>query len=379
MPEFPAARQVLTQAVQAERILKDKQAMPLTGAVTEPRTSGEGPAFKSGGRDARAEANEASAVASSAGTPGNLADLDRQATMPLATVNFAGWEQMLQPTELQEFTRSIQPILINGCGSGACHGNSDRRETGGFYLLRGYEGRLSSQQTRANLAQVLKLIDKERPSQSPLLRRSILPHGGSERLPFGSADAAAVQVLSAWVRRIAPEPQARVVDANLEPAGSVEPIVPTVKSGRETGEPTFAVEGPAGSGPSAVVAPPLRPEPRPTEPGAVPGSVPRSAAGKAGAEPPAASPSSGVNNAAQPGGPAGPAMPPLMSLGGKVVSGPLRPLPAVPAAPSPGSAAASSPERTLSRLPAGVQPPSAVSDPFDPADFNRQHHPGRGS
>lgn len=377
MPEFPAARQMLAQAVQAERAMKEKQALPATGAAAFPRPTAEGSAHNAGSREGGAAPKEAKASATAV-TPSSLAELDQQANTPLAAVSFAGWEQMLQPMELQEFTRSIQPILINGCGSGACHGDPARREAG-FYLLRGYEGRLSSQQTRANLAQVLKLIDKERPSQSPLLRRSILPHGGSERLPFGSADAVAVQVLSAWVRRIAPEPQAAVVDPNVVPAGGVGSMMTTEKPAGRTGEPAFAVDGPAGVGPAAVVAPPLRPEPRAAESGTVPGAASRSAADKGRAEPPATGNSNGGNNSAPPAGSAGPALPPPMSLGGKVVSGPLRPLTGGPAVPGAGSTAAPAPlESSPARLPAGSPPAGAASDPFDPADFNRQHHPGRG-
>lgn len=260
-------------------------------------------------------------------TPGSLSEIEQRGNTSLAAATFATWEHLLQPAELQEFTRSIQPILINGCGSGACHGHAEH-QAAGFYLLRGLDGRLTSDQTRANLAQVLKLVDKQRPSQSPLLRHSVVPHGGRDRLPFGQVDAPAVNVLAAWVRRIAPEPQAARTEEPFTPAPR-----PTTPS-----EPTFASSSGAGAGPTAVPAPLTGNEPKKTE-----DSTPA------------------PKETVAPSAPAGPrAMPAAMSFRGQVVSGPA----AAPAPTTPVAAPAAAPPKSV--------------DPFDPMIFNRVHHPGRG-
>jgi hypothetical protein len=303
MPGLAEARQLLAQANQALRANAATPAATAPMHPTPPKPAAPEPTM-----------------------PASLSEIDQRGSSALATSPFLTWEHLLQPAELQEFTRSIQPILINGCGSGACHGNAEH-QAAGFYLLRGLDGRLTADQTRANLAQVLKLVDKQKPSHSPLLRHSVVPHGGRSRLPFGQADAPAVQVLTAWVRRIAPEPQT---------ARPEEPFMPPPRPTTPT-EPTFASSGDAGTGPTAVAAP-------------LTGTEPKKAAGSEPQPMPEA-----------PAAPAGPrAMPALMSFRGQVVSG--------PGAAVPPTAPAAAPAQT----------PPTPEDPFDPMIFNRVHHPGRG-
>src|SRR6516165_1900973 len=58
-------------------------------------------------------------------------------------------EQDYKQETLVEYTRQIQPILMNGCGLGACHGNNQRN---GYELYRAPVGsQLNALQTRQNL------------------------------------------------------------------------------------------------------------------------------------------------------------------------------------------------------------------------------------
>ena len=71
---------------------------------------------------------------------------------------------------LLTFTRKVQPILFNGCGTGQCHANT---KGNGFELQRPFaNGSPPAQMTRQNLLHTLNLLDKEDPASSLLLRKA---------------------------------------------------------------------------------------------------------------------------------------------------------------------------------------------------------------
>jgi hypothetical protein len=106
-----------------------------------------------------------------------------------------------RPDTLVEYTRRIQPILMNGCGLGACHGNNDRH---GYALTRPGTAPLTALQTRQNLARTLALVDRDSIDESPLLRKALEAHGGAVKPPLGGRDSAAYQNLDAWVKKLVP-------------------------------------------------------------------------------------------------------------------------------------------------------------------------------
>ncbi|HTI49477.1 MAG TPA: hypothetical protein VL475_00945 [Planctomycetaceae bacterium] len=104
--------------------------------------------------------------------------------------------------QAQQFTRRIQPILINNCAVAGCHGADS--ETG-FRLQRvipgGDTSRIASER---NLAEVLDQLDYKSPRSSPLLSRSRGAHGRHRKPLFaGPRGAEQHEDLRKWVQSVA--------------------------------------------------------------------------------------------------------------------------------------------------------------------------------
>ena len=101
---------------------------------------------------------------------------------------------------LVTFTRYVQPILLNRCGTGACHGGSHAT---GFSLVRQYPyARTTAVGTKRNLLIALGLIDAAAPADSPILHKALQAHGGAEQPPL-SSDSPAFRRLHGWVMEAA--------------------------------------------------------------------------------------------------------------------------------------------------------------------------------
>ena len=102
---------------------------------------------------------------------------------------------------MEDFVRYIQPLLVNRCGAVRCHGPSTENE---FHLLRPPPSSRPSQRiTQRNLQATLKLIDREDPTQSPLLKTALRPHGPLDISPFAGRRAHQYKRLSEWVHLVA--------------------------------------------------------------------------------------------------------------------------------------------------------------------------------
>ncbi len=98
---------------------------------------------------------------------GNKHQVDLQTKTPLASGNSLP-EVVTQRIVLLPFTLLVQPVLINHCAVGACHGG---QSINGFRLYRlNGKGRMTQQFTYQNLRSVLKQIDLVDPHRSPLLK-----------------------------------------------------------------------------------------------------------------------------------------------------------------------------------------------------------------
>ncbi len=101
---------------------------------------------------------------------------------------------------LEQFTRRIQPVLLNGCATSGCHGADP---VGGFALdvapLRGY-GDIRS--TQRNLQLTLQLINLTQPGESKLLTMARGPHAGVTPIS-GQRREDILQRLAAWIDDIA--------------------------------------------------------------------------------------------------------------------------------------------------------------------------------
>ncbi|MFN0054702.1 MAG: hypothetical protein ACKV0T_21225 [Planctomycetales bacterium] len=113
----------------------------------------------------------------------------------------------------QQFTRKIQPILVNNCAAAGCHGANSESD---FRLQRVLPGSLTSRvATERNLASVLQQIDPKTPRKSPLLTTPTGNHGRHGKAPFsGPRGADQLADLKAWVQRVA---KSEVVRSKREP------------------------------------------------------------------------------------------------------------------------------------------------------------------
>jgi hypothetical protein len=127
-------------------------------------------------------------------------DLPAPTVSSLPAARLEEWPQAMQGG-FTEYTKHIQPILLNGCGTTACHGTAEGRRA--FTLTRGLYGAAPSPLTsRTNLERVLGLVNKEHPDESELLKRGLQIHGGAKNAPLLGADQAAYQQLQAWVATV---------------------------------------------------------------------------------------------------------------------------------------------------------------------------------
>lgn len=163
----------------------------------------------------------------------------------------------LEPQLLREFTTVVQPVLTNFCGTNNCHGrvtSSDLRLTGPT-KQRGF-GR---NQTLRNLAQVLKFVEIEKPSRSPLLLLPVAPHGNAAEPIFDKSNQQQFQRLASWVeayavtrlRSEALESAKSQVEEQTRPAGLAKKRTQKITSS-SSGEKTISRP------PRAAVPPPSR-------------------------------------------------------------------------------------------------------------------------
>jgi hypothetical protein len=102
---------------------------------------------------------------------------------------------------VESFTTAVQPLLLNSCTTGGCHGP---RSADGFHLLRGAAGGPPSRRaTQRNLQAVLGLIDRQRPETSPLLVEAIRAHGTAAEPALKERDAAKYRQIVQWVCGVA--------------------------------------------------------------------------------------------------------------------------------------------------------------------------------
>jgi hypothetical protein len=126
-------------------------------------------------------------------------------TAPAATEKSATEEDELEllvktiPKDaVEHFTRTLQPLLMNRCGTSRCHGGGS---TAAYRLLRPSVGKnFWRRLSLTNLHSTVKQIDGDNPDASPLLRMAITAHGGANAPPLGEKEPDQYETLVAWVR-----------------------------------------------------------------------------------------------------------------------------------------------------------------------------------
>jgi hypothetical protein len=101
---------------------------------------------------------------------------------------------------VEQFTSSVQPLLLNRCSNGGCHGpNSDSD----FQLVRpSWSRTLPRRFTQRNLYASLTYVNAKQPRNSDLLVKSISAHGGTTTPILGDRDTESLQLLASWVHRV---------------------------------------------------------------------------------------------------------------------------------------------------------------------------------
>jgi hypothetical protein len=110
----------------------------------------------------------------------------------------------LPPGAVEDFTRRVQPILVNNCTASGCH-----RPGGGQQLQLHREllfGHSDQRSTTANLISVLAAIDRTNPEASKLLAALRGPHAGSLTPRLDGRRGALREEVEAWTNRVAGQP-----------------------------------------------------------------------------------------------------------------------------------------------------------------------------
>ncbi len=106
----------------------------------------------------------------------------------------------LPPGAMENFTDTIQPLLLNYCSKGGCH--SSPRD--GNLKLEHLHSKLAGRSTtQRNLQRVLALVDRQDPAQSPLLQAPIRPHGPVASAIFTDRQQSQYRQLVQWVYFVA--------------------------------------------------------------------------------------------------------------------------------------------------------------------------------
>jgi hypothetical protein len=121
----------------------------------------------------------------------------------------------LPPGTIERFSAVVQPILLNRCAAGGCHGATAKSE---FRLLRPPPGQTPSKRfTQRNLYAVLAYLDRENPEESPLLALPQGQHGTTVGRVFDKRTEHQRDDLVAWAKLAlavpAPAPPATIVRA----------------------------------------------------------------------------------------------------------------------------------------------------------------------
>jgi hypothetical protein len=103
----------------------------------------------------------------------------------------------LPAASIEKFAATVQPILLNRCAGGQCHGGNS---TAALHLLKPPRGQLPTQRfTQRNLYSVLQQLDRDRPELSPLLIEPQKRHGGATAPVFDRFSQEQLAEIAAWI------------------------------------------------------------------------------------------------------------------------------------------------------------------------------------
>ncbi|SFI40591.1 hypothetical protein [Planctomicrobium piriforme] len=139
----------------------------------------------------------------------------------------------------QEFVTHIQPLIMNRCASGACHGQVS--ENGLKLMNVRYDGGNHRIATETNVKALTAYIDLKQPRRSPLLTKSTEATRAHENLFAGAKQQQQLAYLERWILLVAQEktgvpatlpgraPVATPLNAGMIQQASASQIVPSLQ------------------------------------------------------------------------------------------------------------------------------------------------------
>ena len=131
---------------------------------------------------------------------------------------------------VETFTQSVQPVLMNHCATGGCHGPQSES---GLRLFRVPTGKTASRRiTQRNLYSVLPYLDRDNPASSRLLTAPNGPHGTVKQAIFTEHQAGQYKRMIDWAGQFAGQsaPDSIPTLAPATPFESAGPTPPHVLS-----------------------------------------------------------------------------------------------------------------------------------------------------
>lgn len=129
----------------------------------------------------------------------------------------------LPPEVVASFTQRVQPLLLNRCATGACHGGA---ESPAPRLRRGVGSSPPDQShTRANLAAFLSAVGPARDAR-PLAARLAAGHPANTATPARRAAPLSTPervTLDRWLAEVRAAERATIVDPRVVPASAEDP------------------------------------------------------------------------------------------------------------------------------------------------------------
>lgn len=149
------------------------------------------------------------------------------AAVPVASPAADGGVQapLTNPAGLASFTRAIQPLLLNRCAAGACHGGPASAQ---LQLTRGpTRGRIDRPTTLANLQQLIEAVASKGGDRQFL--QAVLRNHTPDMLPgrpsTGLLSVRERQLLATWLAAFTPRPAASA-QADGDKKAVVQPLTP---------------------------------------------------------------------------------------------------------------------------------------------------------
>lgn len=143
----------------------------------------------------------------------------------IAAVPAAAFAADLPPEVVSEFTRRVQPLVLNRCAAGACHGGPESPEP--RLLRRDPRGGIDRRSTLANMRAVLDAVGPQRdPSKVALLLASRHPaSSATQTLVAAPLTPQERTTLDRWLASVRAT-ERRVFDPGVRQVAAEEPALP---------------------------------------------------------------------------------------------------------------------------------------------------------